>query len=191
MLNSLWSNILLKFTYSCILHLIYRFSATELAHQQPLRRAHYRSLVEWHFMRGLQSATNLLRLINSSDCHVICTATTFAFINHFARGPQRGEYLFFNEHGSLQWLPLLHETRTIIYLVGIQRITVGPLREKSLEPTPKGHKTSHYQVQVPPPRLDPSPWASTGLCSNIYLLRLSKRQGSSEEACVMLRGNVR
>lgn len=125
--------LLLSSTYPCILHLIYEFSALELARQQPLRESFYRSLAEKHSVQGLRGATNLLQEMNTNDCHAIYTASVMAVMNFFAKGPQPGEYLFFGEHGSPQWLPLLWGVRTIIEMVGLEKITAGPLEETSTE----------------------------------------------------------
>lgn len=118
--------LLLSFAYPCILHLIQEFSALELAHQQPSRRAHYRALADKHSTQGLRGATALLSRLNEGDCHAGYTAATFACINYFARGPQPGEFLLFSSYGPSQWLPLLHGIRTIIDLVGIEKIAAGP-----------------------------------------------------------------
>ena len=118
--------LLLSFAYPCILHLIQEFSALELAHQQPMRREHYRALADRHSAHGLKGATTLLGHFNESDYHAAYTAATFACINYLARGPQPGEYLLFNSNGSSQWLPLLHGIRTIIDIVGIEQVAAGP-----------------------------------------------------------------
>lgn len=118
--------LLLSFAYPCILHLIQELSAWELARQQPSKQEHYRALAERHSTQGLQGATALLSQFNESNYHAAYTAATFACINCFARGPQPGEYLLFSASGSSQWLPLLHGIRTIIDLVGIEKIAAGP-----------------------------------------------------------------
>ena len=118
--------LLLSFAYPCILHLIQEFSALELAHQEPWKRDSYHVLAGRHSTQGLEGATALLRHLNESDYHAAYTAATLACINFFARGPRFGEYLLFNWDGPSQWLPLLHGIRTIIDLVGIEKIVAGP-----------------------------------------------------------------
>jgi hypothetical protein len=118
--------LLLSFTHPCILHLIQEFSALELARQQPLKQEHYRTLAEKHSTQGLQGATALLTQFTTSNYHAAYTAATFACIDYVARGPQPGEYLLFSLNGPSQWLPLLHGIRTIIDMVGIEKIAAGP-----------------------------------------------------------------
>jgi hypothetical protein len=119
--------LLLSFEYPCILHLIYEFSALDIARQQPTEEAHYRSLGEQHSFAGLRGATDLIRRMDEDDCHAIYTASTLACINFLARGPQVGEYLIFSEIGPPQWLPLIWGIRTIIDMVGLEKISTGPL----------------------------------------------------------------
>ncbi|KAF2633285.1 hypothetical protein BU25DRAFT_464243 [Macroventuria anomochaeta] len=140
--------LLLSFAYPCILHLIQEFSALELANQQPSRGGYYRALAERHSTQGLQGATALLRQFNESDYQAAYIAATFACINYFARGPQPGEYLLFSLSGSSQWLPLLHGIRTIIDLVGIEKITAG-LSERAPQKIAPAEKPAKVMLNCP------------------------------------------
>ncbi|KAH8684276.1 hypothetical protein BGZ60DRAFT_367126 [Tricladium varicosporioides] len=143
--------LLLAFSHSCLMHLICEFTALKLAYEQPLRREHYRALAARHSTIGLQGATDLVRQMDRHDCHAVYTTATFACTNFFARGPQTGEYLLFSERGPSQWLPLLHGVRTIIDLVGIEKIAAGPM-EQPIDPTPQA--TEPATVTLKCARLD-------------------------------------
>ncbi|KAF2022026.1 hypothetical protein BU24DRAFT_363017 [Aaosphaeria arxii CBS 175.79] len=129
--------LLLSFTYPSILHLVCEFSALELARHNPSRQDHFRSLAEKHSIIGLQGATDLIRQMDTRNCHAVYTAATFASINHFARGPRPGDYLLCSEAGLQQWLPLLQGIRTITEMVGAEKIIAGPLEKQHIESAPR------------------------------------------------------
>ena len=144
--------LLLSFTYHCILHLIYEFSALDIARQRPSKEAYYRSLAEQHSFAGLRGATDLIRRMDENDCHAIYTSSTLACINFFAKGPQEGEYLFFSESGPPQWLPLIWGIRTIIDMVGLEKIVTGPLGKRPDEPPRQANELGAQLFKCP--RLD-------------------------------------
>ena len=147
--------LLLAFIYPCILHLIYEFSALDLARERPQQEAHYRSLAERYSTAGLQGATDLIRRMDSDDYLAIYTSASLACINFFAKGPLAGEYLFFNENGPPQWLPLIWGIRTIIDLIGIEKIAAGVLGETASESPERATETKSLGTDVfKCPRLD-------------------------------------
>ncbi|KAJ4983077.1 Sterol regulatory element-binding protein ECM22-like protein 1 [Stagonosporopsis vannaccii] len=141
--------LLFSFAYPCILHLILEFSALELARQCPGREGHYCTLAERHSVLGLQGATALLRQVDTGDYHAAYTAATFACINYLARGPQPGEYLLFSVKGPSQWLPLLHGIRTIIDLVGIEKIAAGPTGQQTQKTVPVAKEPARIVLKCP------------------------------------------
>jgi hypothetical protein len=141
--------LLLSFAYPCILDLILEFSALELAYQQSSKQEHYHVLAERHSTQGLKGATALLSQFNESYYHAAYTAATFACINYFARGPQPGEYLLFSASGPSQWLPLLRGIRTIIDLVGIEKIAEGPTGKLPQSTTTKAEQPAVVMLKCP------------------------------------------
>lgn len=128
----------LGFAYPFVLHLVYEFAALDFARlQPPEKRQHYRSLAAHYSTLGLNGVTSMLSRLDEDNCHAVYTAAVFACINAFARGPQPGEYLLFSEHGPPQWLPLMRGVRTIVEMIGIEKIAGGPQGDRPVNPSPK------------------------------------------------------
>lgn len=127
----------LGFTYPFVLHLVYEFAALDFARLQPPEsRQKYHSLAAHYSTLGLNGVTAMLSRLDAENCHAVYTAAVFACINAFARGPRPGEYLLFSEHGPPQWLPLLRGVRTIVEMIGIEKVARGPQGDRPVDPSP-------------------------------------------------------
>ncbi|PGH27859.1 hypothetical protein AJ80_00409 [Polytolypa hystricis UAMH7299] len=123
-----------------VMHGILALSALHLASINKIRRAHYQAQADRHFAKALRMAQAFIPTLDDTNCHAFPVFTDMCFFVSLARGPKKGEFLFFNDDGGGEWFALFRGKNSI-YQTRRDALLKGPLGP-DLQATIQYHETS-------------------------------------------------
>lgn len=100
------------FKNSCVLHLMFAFTALHLAHCRPQRKEEYVATADHHYERALILITPQIANLDPGNCDAVLLAVQLICFVSWGHGPQPGEYLAFGRDKRSDWLVVFCGIRT-------------------------------------------------------------------------------